>query len=63
MWVGLQPDSSRAGWAPMSGSSPIHSNYLAWEVDMAAKLLLVLALLNLAFLFGELALNVLGVMF
>lgn len=30
---------------------------------MAAKLLLGLALLNLAFLFGELALNVLGVMF
>jgi len=28
---------------------------------MAAKLLLVLAILNLLFLFGELALNVLGV--
>ena len=29
---------------------------------MAARLLLVVALLNLAFLFGEIALNVLGVM-
>lgn len=29
---------------------------------MAAKILLVLALLNLVFLFGELALNVLGTM-
>jgi hypothetical protein len=35
---------------------------LAWEIDMAAKLLLGLALLNLAFLFGELALNVIGMM-
>jgi hypothetical protein len=30
---------------------------------MAARLLLGLAILNLAFLFGELALNVLGVRF
>jgi hypothetical protein len=29
---------------------------------MAARLLLAVALLNLAFLFGEIALNVLGVM-
>lgn len=29
---------------------------------MAARLLLVLALMNLAFLFGELALNVLGML-
>jgi hypothetical protein len=29
---------------------------------MAAKLLLAVALLNLVFLFGEIALNVLGVM-
>jgi hypothetical protein len=29
---------------------------------MAARLLLVVALLNLVFLFGEIALNVLGVM-